>query len=112
MKESILNLVSKVNRRNLNKTQKVLVQLLSAKGDGWVKNTVIGKPAPSALRHLRNEHYGFDIQTSTASEVEKNGDRYTFYYRVNPKSVTLAKVKAVLNKPVKATVKVSVKTEI
>jgi hypothetical protein len=97
MQSDIQNLVSKINKRRLtNNTQRALLALLTSKSE-WVARTAMRIPSIGArIRDLRKAQFGrFTVQCASANRLERrtrrNSARQTFY-RLDPNSVTAAKV--------------------
>ena len=93
------NVLKKVNRRKLTtNAQKVAYRLLTANG-GWVSNRQLNQVANSATsraRDLRKEPYGsFTVQCKSASEINKRGTAWDFYYRISPNKVTLRQLETI-----------------
>ena len=101
MTVALSKVVGQINRRNLSTNiQKVAYRLLSAasNGTGWVKNTQLSHipSVGSRIRDLRTEEFGsWKVQCATASELNKDGDQYTFFYRVVPSSVNQTQLRSV-----------------
>lgn len=99
--KTITQLISKINRRMLkNNTQRVLFSLLTSKED-WVSRSSLRVPSASArLRDLRKPEFGaFDVQCVSATELNRpsrsRGNHRPTFYRLNPRTVTVARVTAV-----------------
>src|SRR3989304_9208451 len=99
MIKTVSGLVEDINRRKFtNNMQRVLFTLLKANG-GWVKGSSLRVPsASSRIRDLRKPEFGnFDIQCEPAMNLGLRGNHHTFYYRLNPRSITLSKIWTVFN---------------
>lgn len=88
-----------VNRRSFtNNTQKVAFKLLDANGS-WVPRSTLERAAASAsarVRDLRKPQFGrFKVECESASSLNKNGNRNTFFYRIRPNTVTKKQVETV-----------------
>lgn len=105
MQREVKTLVSRISRRRLtNNTQRALFALLTA-NEEWVSRSSIRVPSVGArLRDLRKPQFGgFKVECASANRLERteptgrrtqNRTRQTFY-RLNPNSITLAKVSKV-----------------
>lgn len=101
MKKNVDDFVKNINRRKLtNNTQRVLYSLLTAlrEGEGgWVPlNKFYVSSAGARLRDLRKGKYGqFDIKCRSASRLERNGTKYTFYYKLGQRNLTTGQLRKV-----------------
>jgi len=96
MRAEVQKYLKTVNVRSLQtNTQRALYRLLTS--NGWVSNRSFRIPSASRrIRDLRSEQYGsFEVECRSAISLEKKGDAYTFYYRLNQDSVTLGRVRRV-----------------
>jgi len=99
--KSVQKMVQNVSRRDLvNNTQRVLVDLLSARTkQGWVARTSIKVPSAAArIRDLRKDTYGgFRIECAKAEDIDFRGSTSQVenqtYYRIVPSSVTSSAVR-------------------
>ena len=98
MKREVRTVLGQVNRKSLNNTQRVLMQLLNAEGE-WVSRAAIRVPSVgSRLRDLRKAEFGsFQIRCATAQELGKRSTntRATFY-SIEPRSITRESVRQAL----------------
>jgi len=103
---SIKDLVRKIDRKDLkNNVQKVLYSLLLS--EGWLARTSFRLPnAAARIRDLRKEKYGGfiidcvdskGIKKYRRSRASKLTEKQT-YYRIDPKSITLDKVRKIFGK--------------
>lgn len=96
---NIKSVLKSVNRRQLtSNTQKVAYKLLAANGS-WVRRSELERVATSAaarVRDLRKPEFGrFKVECESASSLNKNGDRNTFFYRIRPTTVSKRQVETV-----------------
>lgn len=100
--DNVKRMVKRVDRRELNNTQRVLVSLLTA--NGWVARTSLRVPNVSArLRDLRKDEFGgFEVECATPEQLGRENrsevTRKQTYYRLNPSSVNMERVRACLGK--------------
>ncbi len=101
MQENVRNIVNRIDRRQLtNNTQRALLALLTSK-DEWVSRSSIRVPSVGArLRDLRKPQFGaFKVECVSATRLERPVRRGTVtrqtFYRLNPNSVTVARVQKV-----------------
>lgn len=96
--KTLTRLISNIDRKNLkNNTQRVLFSLLTSKED-WVSRSSLRVPnVGSRLRDLRKKEFGaFDVECVTAADLNRsNRSPRSTFYRLNPRSVTVARVHAV-----------------
>lgn len=99
MNTAITNYVSQLSRRDFtSNTQRVLHTLLMTNSpDGWVSRSAIRVPSAAArLRDLRKPAYGaLEIECASASDLCRRGTKNTFFYRINPRGLTLSQVRMV-----------------
>ena len=89
MKREVKTVLGQINRKSMNNTQRVLMQLLNAEGE-WVSRTSIRVPSVgSRLRDLRKAEFGsFDIRCATAQELSKRANVRATFYSIEPRTVT------------------------
>jgi hypothetical protein len=84
--------------RFTNNTQRVLHRLLTANGD-WISRDELNRVARSAsarVRDLRKVQFGnINVQCSSATALGRVGNHNTFYYRINPRNVTIRQANSV-----------------
>ncbi len=88
-----------INRRTLtNNTQKVAFRLLGANGE-WVSRRDLERNISSAaarVRDLRKSQFGgFNVECASASELNRRGEKGSYFYRITPASVKRAQIKTV-----------------
>ena len=92
--------LNNINRKNFtNNTQKVAYKLLTA-GGSWVPRSelerVAGTSASARVRDLRKPQFGkFKVDCASANELNKNGTKSTFFYRIRPAAVNQKQVATV-----------------
>lgn len=91
--------ITGVNRRQLsNNTQRVALRLLNANGE-WVSRAELSRNVSSAaarVRDLRKGQFGgFSVDCASASSLNKRGDQNSFFYRIQPRSVTKTQIKTI-----------------
>lgn len=96
---SIQSVLKNINRRTFtNNTQKVAYRLLAADGS-WVSRKELEKYVTSAsarVRDLRKSQFGsFIVECASATELNRKGDRGSFFYRIRPTSVKKAQIQTV-----------------
>jgi hypothetical protein len=96
---NVKSVLQTVNPRTLStNTQKAAYKLLIANGD-WVSRKALERYIPNfsaRARDLRKSEFGnINVQCASAAELKKNGGAYTFFYRINPNTVTTKQVSAV-----------------
>lgn len=97
----IKNILSKINRRTLtNNTQRAALSLLQANGD-WVSRKSLEKNISSVaarIRDLRKSQFGaFTVECSSASQLNKRGDRTAYFYRIQPSKVSKSQMQAIFD---------------
>ena len=102
------DVVSRINRRQLTNTQKVLLSLIKANtSDGWVARTALRVPnVGSRVRDLRKEKFGgFVVECTTAADLHRTSPKRCVnsvvtsqqtFYRIVPKTVTVTALKQIL----------------
>ena len=97
MSKTVQEYVSQLNPRNFtNNVQKTLFRLLRTNGE-WTRLSVLRVPsAARRVRDLRSVDYGaFKVECRRADSVGLRGNRYSHVYRLDPRSVTLARLQEV-----------------
>jgi hypothetical protein len=100
MRKEIKDFVNSLDRRNFtNNVQRVLHTLLlaSISGKEWVSTKSFRtRSAAARLRDLRKTEYGeFGIDCRQASDINRNGTQYTFFYRIKHDGLTLTKLRRI-----------------
>ncbi len=90
------NIINEINTRRLtSNTQKAAHRLLSANGR-WLSRADLSRTVKSAaarIRDLRKDEFGaFEVECRSAIELNKQGNYRSFYYRINPNSVTKSQI--------------------
>lgn len=98
MRKEIREFVTSLDRKSFtNNVQRVMHTLLlaSISGKEWISTKSFRtRSAAARLRDLRKEEYGgFDVRCKQASEIERNGSQYTYFYSVGASGLTLTKLR-------------------
>ncbi len=94
--KNLTKFLTRVNTRDLtNNTQRVALKLLEANGS-WIESSDLRRAVPSAtarVRDLRKSEFGsLAVECATAAELHKAGGKNTFFYRINPRKLTVKQV--------------------
>ena len=100
-----MNINQKLNKITISdldtNTKRVAYRLLTAKGQWMPKSRIAGRnvrSVASRIRDLRTTKYGgFRVECKTAAELGKAVAKQTYYYRINPNTVTHKQVDAVFD---------------
>lgn len=92
---------NKIVSRNLsNNTQRIGLRLMRAEGD-WVNRSELERIVPNAtarVRDLRKQMFGgFEIECDNAINLDRKGDKNTFFYRINPTSINKNSISTLFN---------------
>ena len=103
--KNIGQFLKRVNASTLtNNTQRVLHRLLSARGS-WVQATELHQAVPAKtleattarVRDLRKDEFGsFAVECKSARDLKRAGGVRTYFYRINPRNVTVRQVVSAL----------------
>jgi hypothetical protein len=93
--KTLNNTIKNIQKKITNNTQRVGVRLLSANGDWLPRSRLRSVPSATArVRDLRKEEFGgFKVECKSSSELATKSSRRTFYYRIDPKTVTTKQIK-------------------
>jgi hypothetical protein len=92
---NIQSFIKNISRTQVkNNTQRVALRLLSVGGEWIPRHKLTRVPSGTArVRDLRKETYGgFEVECKSSYELNRHTSKKTYYYRINPNSVTFSQV--------------------
>ena len=97
---NVKQFLTRVNSNGFrNNTQKVLFRLLEANGR-WILGSDLNRSIPSATsraRDLRKPEFGsFKVECRSARELHRAGGVTKFFYRIQPREITVRQVASIL----------------
>jgi hypothetical protein len=94
---NVKTVINAINPRDLtSNTQKVAYKLLKANGSWISRSELRVANSPARARDLRKQEFGkFKVECEQASSIKKGGTKSTFFYRINPNTVTNQQIKTV-----------------